>query len=605
VGRINREVIEAVRDSANVVDVVGSYVSLRKRGKNYLGLCPFHSEKEPSFTVSDDKQIFHCFGCGASGSVFDFVMRTRNLTFPEAVKELAERFGVPLPKEEETEQAKKIRETAERLRRVNDLAAGYFSRSLRETPSGEIARHYLEQRGIGEQTIHDFQLGYAPKSWDGLKRFLLKQKVRPDLAIQAGLLVKRSARDSYDRFRHRLIFPIKDIQGRTIGFGGRALDESVPKYLNTPETLLFHKGRTLYGLASAKEACRQEDEILVVEGYFDLLALYNQAIRQVVAPLGTALTLHHVRMLSRLASRAALVFDGDEAGMRAAMRSLEFFLRENLPVRLLPLPEGMDPDDFVVKEGREVFMQRLKEAKPLMEVFLQESLSDFDGTVDSRLKIVRTVGPMLSLLDSRVAQEAYLRLLDQQLGVSEETLRAEMGLDRRARTSRKTGRTADRKAEQPVWEEEIIRILVNYPSWIPILGEGSGLESFQEKPWREVAGLLDKYHQGGGNLDLSGLLMDLQDEKLRNMISSWSMEASPWREEDAYARLREYLTGIGSSRRQLQHEMKRLKKEIQAAEQSQNQKLVAELLAELQAKKAALLAGEGKDKANVSKGEMV
>ena len=158
-GRINREVIEAVRDSANVVDVVGSYVSLRKRGKNYLGLCPFHSEKEPSFTVSDEKQIFHCFGCGASGSVFDFVMRTRNLTFPEAVKELAERFGIPLPKEEETEQAKKIRETAERLRRVNDLAANFFNRSLRETPSGEIARRYLEQRGIGEQTIHDFHLG--------------------------------------------------------------------------------------------------------------------------------------------------------------------------------------------------------------------------------------------------------------------------------------------------------------------------------------------------------------------------------------------------------------------------------------------------------------
>jgi DNA primase len=344
---------------------------------------------------------------------------------------------------------------------------------------------------------------------------------------------------------------------------------------------------------------------LVVEGYFDLLALYNQAIPQVVAPLGTALTLNHVRMLSRLASRAVLVFDGDEAGMRAAMRSLEFFLRENLPVRFLPLPEGMDPDDYVVKEGRDLFMQRLREAKPLMDVFLEQSLSDFDGTVDSRLTIVRTIAPMLSLLDSRVAQEGYLRFLDQRLGVSEETLRAEMGLDRRIGTSRTVGRAADRKAELPVWEEEIIRILVHYPNWIPILGESSGLDSFQKQPWMDVARLLDKHHQGGGNLDLNGLLMDIQDEKLRNLISSWSMEVSPWREDDAYERLREYLTGIGSSRRRLQDELKRLKKELQAAEQRQDQKLVAELLGELQAKKAALLAGEGKDKANVSKGEMV
>jgi DNA primase len=590
VGRINREVIEEVRASANIVDVVGSYVSLRKRGKNYLGHCPFHSEKEPSFTVSNEKQIFHCFGCGASGSVFDFVMRTRNLSFAEAVTELANRFGIPLPQEEETAQAKKIREMAERLRQINNLAAGFFNQTLLDRSSGGIAREYLRSRGMGDETIRDFQLGYAPKSWDGLKRFLMREKVDLQVAAQAGLLVQKSGGDSYDRFRNRLMFPIKDMRGRTVGFGGRALDDSMPKYLNSPETLIFHKGRTLYGLSTAREACRQNNQTLVVEGYFDLLALYNKSIHQVVAPLGTALTLHHVRMLSRLASQAVLVFDGDEAGMRAAMRSLEFFLREKLPVRFLPLPEGMDPDDFINKEGKEPFMLLLSEAKPLMEVFLEQSLSDYDGTVDSRLKVVRAVTPMLRLLDSPIAQEGYLRVLDQRLGVSEEVLRAELALTSSRGPSTAVSQRREKEGGLPEWEEGIIHILVNYPQWIPTLEESSSLESFQRKDWAEVGRLLIKYYREGGKLDLSGLLMSVQNEQIRNLITGWSLETSPWREEDAQVRLREYYAVISSSRRRLQDELKRLKEEIQAAEDRRDEKLMAELLAELQAKKAALLA---------------
>jgi DNA primase len=591
VGRINRDVIEEVRASANIVDVVGSYVALRKRGKNYLGLCPFHSEKEPSFTVSNEKQIFHCFGCGASGSVFDFVMRTRNLTFAEAVRELANRFGIPLAEEKETAQAKKIREMAERLRQVNTLAALYFHRTLMDRSSGRMAREYLRSRGMDNETIKDFQLGYAPKSWEGLKSFFRKERVDLKVAAQAGLLVQKSQGDSYDRFRNRLMFPIKDMRGRTVGFGGRALDDSMPKYLNSPETLIFHKGRTLYGLSTAREACRQNNETLVVEGYFDLLALYNQSIHQVVAPLGTALTLHHVRMLSRLAPQAVLVFDGDEAGMRAAMRSLEFFLREKLPVRFLPLPEGMDPDDFINKEGREAFIELLTEAKPLMEVFLEQSLANYDGSVEGRLKVVRTVAPMLRLLDSPTAQESYLRILDQRLGVSEEVLRAELALTGTRRKSAVASQKKEKELGLPEWEEGIIRILINYPQWIPTLEENSALDSFIRKDWAEVGQLLIKYHREGGKLDLSGLLLDVQNEQIRNLISSWSLETSPWREEDAYVRLREYYAVISSSRRRLQEELKRLKEEIQAAEGRQDEKLMAELLAELQAKKAALLAG--------------
>ena len=426
-----------------------------------------------------------------------------------------------------------------------------------------------------------------------------------DIAVQAGLLVKKSEREGYDRFRHRLMFPIKDISGRTVGFGGRALDDSLPKYLNSPETPIFHKGRTLYGLARAREACRQNQEALVVEGYFDLLALYNQGIRHVVAPLGTALTRHHVGLLSRLAPEAVLVFDGDEAGMQAAMRSLEVFLRERMKVRLLALPEGMDPDDFLAKEGRERFDQLLKDARPLMEVFLEQSLADYDGSVEGRTEVVRKVAPMLRLLDSRVTQEGYLRMLDQRLGVSEAVLRGELELDNKIKSTGLGRQKKKKEPNFPGWEEEIVHILVHYPQWIPILEEGSALGDFRGKSWREVGRLLTKHYQEGGNLDLSGLLMDLHDQELINLISAWSLEASPWREEDAYARLGEFLDGVTSRRRRLEDDLKRLKKEIQAAERSQNLTLMSELLAELQATKAALLAGKANDKANLSKGEML
>lgn len=602
-GRINREIIEEVRAAANIVDVVGSYVPLRKRGKNYSGLCPFHSEKEPSFTVSDEKQIFHCFGCGASGSVFDFLMRSRNLSFPEAVKELANRYSIPLPQRQETGREKRMRELAERLRHVNEVAAAFFNQALLDENTGKMALAYLQSRGMGPEVIQDFQLGYAPQGWDGLKRHLLSRKVDLKIAVQAGLLVKKSERDCYDRFRHRLMFPIKDMRGRTVAFGGRALDEeNPPKYLNSPETPIFHKGRTLYGLATAREACRRHKMALVVEGYFDLLALYNQGFQHVVAPLGTALTLHHVRLLSRLAPQAVLVFDGDQPGMRAAMRSLELFLREKLSARLVALPEGMDPDDFLAKKGREAFSSLLEKARPLMEIFLEQSLAEYDGSVEGRLKVVRQVAPMLKLLDSRVTQEGYVRLLDQRLGVSEEVLWAELDLVRTSKVATARYPKPEPAARIPAWEEEIIRILVHYPSWIPLLEKSSALEDFQVTPWGEIAGLLTKHYQEGGSLALSGLLMDLEDEDLRNRISGWSLESSPWREEEAQARLREYIEGIGSRRRHLQDEVKRLKEDIRAAERSQDQTRIAELLAELQAKKAALLAKEANDKANLSKG---
>lgn len=600
-GRINREVIEEVRMAANIVDVVGSYVSLRKRGKNYSGLCPFHAEKEPSFTVNDEKQIFHCFGCGANGSVFDFLMRMRNLTFAEALRELASRFSIPLPEPRQTEHGKRMSELADSLRQVNELAAGYFNQTLLENSTGKLAQKYLRRRNISQAAIHDFHLGYAPQSWDSLKRFLLRKKVDPQLAVQAGILARKSERDAYDRFRHRLMFPIKDMSGRTVGFGGRALDESLPKYLNSPETPIFRKGRILYGLATAREACRQHAKALVVEGYFDLLALYSQGIRQVVAPLGTALTHHHVRLLRRLAPEAVVVFDGDQAGVKAAMRSLEFFLKEKLPTRILILPEGLDPDDFLAQEGRESFLRLLEEARPLMEFFLSESLAGYDGSVESRLRVVREVTPMLKLLDSRVGQEAYLRILSQRLSVSEDVLHEELGWRSRFSTGTQVLQHRNLASKVPTMEEVVLHILVHYPQWMDALSDTQVLGNFEHRGLLQVAQLLLKYSSETGNVDLGGLLVDLEDEGLRQLISAWSMEACPWPEDVARLRLGEYLEGIKGRKRSRVEELKRLQQEIQAAEQNQNEPLLEELLN----RKAALLANKASDKANLSEGETV
>jgi DNA primase len=601
VARINREVIEEVRLAANIVDVVGSYVSIRKRGKNYQGLCPFHGEKDPSFTVSDEKQIFHCFGCGASGSVFDFLMRMRNLTFPEAVSELASRFSIPLPEPRETEHGKRRRELADNLRQVNELAAVYFNRALLEKGPGELAREYLHRRKISQESIQEFQLGYAPQSWDSLKRFLLSKKVDMQLAVQAGLLTRKSERDAYDRFRHRLMFPIKDTSGRFIGFGGRALDDSLPKYLNSPETPIFRKGQILYGLTAAREACRQHEKALVVEGYFDLLALHSQGIKQVVAPLGTALTQNHIRLVRRLAPEAVVVFDGDEAGMKAAMRSLEFFLREKLPVRILVLPDGMDPDDFLAQEGRESFERLLEEARPLFEVFLEQALAGYDGSVEARLGVVRAVTPMLKLIDSRVVQEAYLRMLSQRLAVSEEVLHEELGWRPRFSTAARVRQQRDPGTKVPTMEEVVLRILVHYPQWTDALSDTQVLGNFEHRGLQRLAQLLLKYSSETGNVDLGRLLVELEDEGLQELVSGWSLEASPWLEDVARLRLHEYLEGIKSRKGNRVEELKRLQQEIQAAEQSQNESLLEELLN----RKAALLASKAKDKANLSKGEMV
>lgn len=362
---IPKDKIEEVKDRADIVDVVSTFVPLRKRGSNYIGLCPFHSEKTPSFSVSAEKRIFYCFGCRETGSVIDFVMKKEGLDFVEAVRSLALRYGVVI---EET--SGKPGDEREPLYEALKAAAHYYQAHL-ESGAGESARLYLKKRGYAGDILKDFQVGCAPDGWDGLTTWLRKKGIDPDAAARAGLIIKKEKGGWYDRFRSRVIFPIHDLRGRVVAFGGRALEDVEPKYLNSPESALFKKGSVLYGLYQAKQSVMKEGSVIVVEGYFDLLAMHGHGFKNTVATMGTALTADHLRLLKPRAATVYALFDSDEAGKAAALRGLDLFLAEELTCRAVGLASAKDPDEFLSAAGTDAMKEAIAGAEPLMEVFLR------------------------------------------------------------------------------------------------------------------------------------------------------------------------------------------------------------------------------------------
>ncbi len=378
---IPQDIIEEVRRRNDIVEVIAEYLPLKGSGGNYKALCPFHSEKTPSFTVTRQKQIFHCFGCGVGGNIFHFIMKYEHMSFPEAVTYLAKRAGVTLPKSRFSATSSPLETHKEQLYGMNELAAKYFHQLLLNSPQGEKARSYLQTRGIDQHSIERFHLGYAPEGWDGLVRYGTERGLQPQMLAEVGLVKAREdGRGFYDRFRDRLMFPICNVIGRVVALGGRLLENlpEAPKYLNSPETAIYKKGTLLYGLHLAKQSIRAEGRVLIVEGYLDLISLFQSGIEHVVATLGTALTRSHVQLLKAYAKEAILVFDGDAAGRSAALRGKEYFLQGHvryflpsahvsslqgalegdLHAKVVLLPQGHDPDTFVQAEGRDALLAK-------------------------------------------------------------------------------------------------------------------------------------------------------------------------------------------------------------------------------------------------------
>ena len=430
-GLIPEDIINRIRERADIVEIIGAHLSLSKAGQNLKGLCPFHSEKTPSFTVSPSRQMFHCFGCGEGGNVFTFLMKMDGLTFPAVVRALGQKLGIPVEEKAASPGARQRAALRERLLGVNQVAADMFHRTLLSDPGAEPARVYLRERGITSGTIERFGIGYALPAWDSSLKALTKTGWKVEDLAAAGLIIAReqAGRSSgdvsgfYDRFRGRVLFPIRDLQKRVIGFGGRVLDDGVPKYLNSPETPLFSKGRTLYALEAAREGITRLAHVVIVEGYFDAVALHQAGLTNAVATLGTALTADHVDLIRRFTRRVVLLFDPDAAGVRAALRTMDLFLGSGLTVQVGSLPPEDDPDTFVRSQGEKAFTDVVHRAPSLLDFAVQGSLTTGrQGGVEDRVRCVEEVLSLLQKLSNPVEKAATLRHVADQLGLEEKVL---------------------------------------------------------------------------------------------------------------------------------------------------------------------------------------
>lgn len=426
---IPEEVVQEVLSRTDIVDVIGDYVQLKRTGANAKGLCPFHQEKTPSFTVSPAKGLFYCFGCHASGNVFRFLMQHEHMTFPEAVRFLAARHGMRIP---EASPQQRQQESLSPLYALHQAAATFFHECLLRDPAAQPARLACRQRQITQETAARFGLGYAPAAWDTLCQAMHKQGFSQELLVQSGLaVVRESQRGAHDRFHHRLMFPIHDRLGRPIAFGGRALESSeathIPKYLNSPETPIFHKGRLLYGFALAKAALRQREQALIVEGYTDVIACHRQGVTHAVGTLGTALTEYQVGLLKGVVKEVVLVFDGDAAGGAATERSIGLFLDAGMRVRVVTLPEGEDPDSFLRQHTGEEFLRHVDEAVSFVDYLLTRAARFVDlrnpaGQADG----VDRLAPLLRKIENQVERWGYVALVAERLGVPPEVLQRQM-----------------------------------------------------------------------------------------------------------------------------------------------------------------------------------
>ncbi len=403
--RAQDEIKNRVRESTDIVRVIGESVELRKAGVNYVGLCPFHAEKTPSFSVNPGRQFFHCFGCGESGDAFSFMMKFHRLSFPEALKELARRAGIDLPERTLSKGDRQRLKQRERLYAVNEAAAELFQQTLLQSRMAESCRAYLLERGIPDQAREKYRLGYAPGPDQGGWSYLTGKLQKKGFAVadieRAGLAVKKDRGGYYDRFRERVLFPILDMSGRVVAFGGRILGDGKPKYMNSPESLIFDKSRLLFGLGQHKEAIRKQRRALVVEGNFDLLSLAVHGVENVVAPLGTSLTRQHVRSLRGYCEEVVLLFDGDAAGLKAAMRSVPFFLAEQIEARVVLLPRGHDPDTLIREKGPEAIEELVERAMGLAEFVFDTLVKRHGLTLNGKNRIIDELQPLFKAGDPR------------------------------------------------------------------------------------------------------------------------------------------------------------------------------------------------------------
>lgn len=427
--RIAEETISLIQSRADIIDIIGEYVQLKKSGRDFQGLCPFHSEKTPSFRVSPEKKLYHCFGCGAGGNVFTFLMEMEGYTFLQAVQTVGEKVGVRVHLEtgEETRLVEPKHEEKQLMIQIHEITAKLFHHFLLERSEGERAREYLKKRGIRMETVVEFQIGYAPDSWDFLKNFLERRKYPLDLVVKAGLITKGEGEKFYDRFRDRIMYPIWDSQGRVVAFGGRILGDGQPKYLNSPESLIFQKSRILYNFHRARQQIRKEQTAILLEGYNDVISAWQSGVENVVATMGTALSEQQGRMIRRNSERVILCLDGDQAGVGAIKKAAEVLAGQGSVVKVGALPEDLDPDDYIRRFGGEAFRKKIIQDAKSYTAFSLEALKRGKNMQDEddRLNYIKEALLEISRLKRAVERDHYLRKLADEYSLSFEALKQE------------------------------------------------------------------------------------------------------------------------------------------------------------------------------------
>jgi DNA primase len=608
-GLIPENKISEIKHAADIVEIVSDAVLLKKAGKNFIGLCPFHTEKTPSFTVSPDKQIFYCFGCGTGGNVFSFLMKQEGLSFPETARRLAKRFGIDLPINSLSPDELKRINTKEGLLDVNRRAMTFFQQALCHETVGQAARTYLKQRGISQKIIDDFKLGYAPGGWDRLLKYFNGKRISTPLIEKAGLILSRPNKNGYyDRFRNRIIFPIIDASMQVIGFGGRVLDESLPKYLNSPETPVYNKGRSLYGIQQAKNKCRETGSVFIVEGYLDLLALYQHGIENCVATLGTALTSNHIRLLTRYAGRMILVYDSDEAGIRSAQRCIDTFWAEHVDfsrqdvfseeradTHIMVLPSGHDPDSFVFEHGPEAFLNAAAQSPGIITFLMNRAVEKHGLSTEGKIRIIGEMQHSLTAINDRVAQSLYVKQLAEKIGIDESAIMQRLkeipaessrtgfrggaaiappsGLPLKdgQESERAGGRTENIHLENRV-EKQIIAMMIQFPEILPDVSAYNVLELFSDDTLKIIGeSILDLNPNAADRV--SELMSRVDDRQIQNLIASLAMGDESWNRKGCLRLLGKF---VESGKKHRDGGL--LERQIKDAEKRNDQELLLKLL---------------------------
>jgi DNA primase len=569
------EVIDQIKQVSNIVEIASQYTTLRRRGRKHVGLCPFHSEKAPSFTVDEEKQLYHCFGCGAGGDIFTLIMEKENLSFPEALRFLAEKYNIKLP--ERKKLSPQLIKLEEELFKINEDALAFFKKNLFNTKEGEKALGYLQKRNVSSDTIQKLKIGYAMNSWDSLLSSFRIKGIKPQLLEKAGLALYNENKNSYyDRFRGRIIFPIFTITGKPVAFGGRTIFDAEPKYLNSPDTPIYSKGKLLYGLNFCKDSIREKGEVVMVEGYTDFLALFQAGIPNVAASLGTSLTPDQVSLAKRFAPRIIASYDADKPGKKAAERAISLCFENGVEIKVLNLPQGYDPDSYIQKFGPEKFSILMKESTPGLKFLINSHLQEKnEETAEEKARVAKDIINEIEKIPDPVVRSEYVKQASEHLSIEESVLRSMLQ------------KKPTEKEREPLpnflnAEKRLLQILLEDKEIAPYVFSEIKKEYFQGLKGEPIFNALSESFKKGK----SSSLHDLKEKVNPSLVSSLS-EALLEKEQEAT--VEEAFECLNTLRQlSLENQAKKLKSEIARLERNGDREKILPLIKQIREMKEEL-----------------